>query len=129
MNLKPQVFRAPDGTEMVILTKEEYDRLASLAEEDEEDVAIFDERVAEIESGKVALLPPEVSQMMLRGDTLLKALRKWRNLNQLDLVPLTGLAQGYISDLESGKKKGTLETLKKLALALKVDPAWLDAGA
>jgi DNA-binding XRE family transcriptional regulator len=126
MNLKPQIFRAPDGTEMVILTKEEYDRLANLAEEDEEDAAIFDERMAEIESGKVALLPPEVSQMMLRGDRLLKALRKWRNLNQLDLVRLTGLAQGYISDIESGKKKGTIETLKKLALALRVDPEWLE---
>jgi DNA-binding XRE family transcriptional regulator len=126
MNLKPQIFRAPDGTEMVILTKEEYDRLANLAEEDEEDAAIFDERTAEIESGKVALLPPEVSQMMLRGDRLLKALRKWRNLNQLDLVRLTGLAQGYISDIESGKKKGTIETLRKLALALRVDPGWLE---
>jgi transcriptional regulator with XRE-family HTH domain len=40
------------------------------------------------------------------------------------MVRLTQLAQGYISDLESGKKKGAPETLKKIAIALKVDPAW-----
>ena len=64
--------------------------------------------------------------MMLRGDSLLKALRKWRNLNQLDMVPLAGLTQGYISDLESGKKKGSPETLQSIAKALKIDPAWLE---
>ena len=128
MNLKPQIFRAPDGTEMVILTKAEFDRLASLVEEDEDDVAIFDERMAELKDSSASRLPAEVSQMMLRGDSLLKALRKWRNLNQLDMVPLTGLTQGYISDLESGKKKGSPETLRSIAHALKIDPAWLDAA-
>jgi hypothetical protein len=128
MNLKPQIFRAPDGTEMVILTKSEFDRLTSLVEEDEEDVAIFDERMAELKDGNASVLPAEVSQMMLRGDSLLKALRRWRGLNQLDMVPLTGLTQGYISDLESGKKKGSPETLRSIAKALKIDPAWLDAA-
>ena len=126
MNLKPQTFRAPDGTEMVILTKSEFDRLIRLAEEDEEDVAIFDERMAELKNDNASILPAEVSQMMLRGDSLLKALRKWRNLNQLDMVPLTGLTQGYISDLESGKKKGSHETLRSIAKALNIDPAWLE---
>ena len=121
-----QTFKTPDGTEMVIITKAEFDRLASFVDEDEEDVAIFDERMAELKSEKASLLPAEVSKMMLRGDSLIKALRKWRELNQLDMVQLTGLAQGYISDLESGKKKGTPETLRKIATALKVDPAWLD---
>ena len=128
MAVKPRIFRAPDGTEMVILTKSEFDRLTSLVEEDEEDVAIFDERMAELKNSNASVLPAEVSQMMLRGDSLLKALRKWRNLNQLDMAPLTGLTQGYISDLESGKKKGSPETLRNIAKALKIDPAWLDVA-
>ena len=128
MAVKPRIFRAPDGTEMVILTKSEFDRLTSLVEEDEDDDAIFDERMAELKNSNASVLPDEVSQMMLRGDSLLKALRKWRNLNQLDMVPLTGLTQGYISDLESGKKKGSPETLRSIAGALKIDPAWLDGA-
>jgi hypothetical protein len=73
MNLKPQTFRAPDGTEMVILTKAEFDMLANLLAEDDEDVAIFDERMAELKSGRRSLLPHEVSQMILGGDSYLKA--------------------------------------------------------
>jgi len=41
---------------------------------------------------------------MLRGDRLLKALRKWRGLTQMQMAAKTGLAQGYLSDLESGRR-------------------------
>ncbi|WP_163591167.1 helix-turn-helix domain-containing protein, partial [Klebsiella pneumoniae] len=37
----------------------------------------------------------------------------------------TGLAQGYLSDIEGGRKKGTPETLAKLAEALDVPDFWL----
>jgi transcriptional regulator with XRE-family HTH domain len=35
------------------------------------------------------------------------------------------LAQGYLSDLESGRRTGTEETLKLIATHLKIDPSWL----
>lgn len=127
MKLNPQTIMAPDGSELVVLTKAEYDFLANRLEEDDEDVAIFDERMAELQAGKASVLPPEVSQMMLRGDLLLRALRRWRGLTQFDMVGLTQLSQGYLSDLEAGKKQGTAETLGKIAFALKVEPAWLVA--
>ncbi len=44
--------------------------------------------------------------MMLHGDSLLKALRKWRGKTQVDLASSAGIAQSYISDLESGRKAG-----------------------
>jgi hypothetical protein len=125
MKLKPQIIKAPDGSDLVVLTKAEYEILTGLLDEDSEDVAIFDERMAELRSGKAAFLPPEVSQLMLRGDSLLKALRKWRDQTQMYLEFKTGLSQSYISDLESGKKQGTPETLRKIAEVLDVDPAWL----
>jgi transcriptional regulator with XRE-family HTH domain len=37
----------------------------------------------------------------------------------------TGLGQGYLSDLESGRRKGTPKTLKMIASALKVPAQWL----
>ena len=60
---------------------------------------------------------------MLRGDSLLKALRNWRDMTQLQLAGLTNLGQGYISDLESGRRKGTSEALA--LIAEEIDPAWL----
>jgi transcriptional regulator with XRE-family HTH domain len=56
---------------------------------------------------------------------LIKALRKWRGMTQVQLSHTTRLAQGYLSDLESGRRRGTKETLQLIAEKLDVDPSWL----
>jgi transcriptional regulator with XRE-family HTH domain len=38
---------------------------------------------------------------------------------------ITGIGQGYLSDLESGRRTGTPETIAKLAQALNVPVEWL----
>jgi hypothetical protein len=126
--MKPQIITSPKGEELVVIPRAEYEALVAAAEaaaEDGSDVAIYDARKAELAAGRDARLPPEVSAAILRGDSLLKALRKWRNLRQLDLSEKTRLGQGYISDLESGRRKGTPETLSLIAKALEVDENWL----
>jgi predicted transcriptional regulator len=70
-------------------------------------------------------LPPEVSARLLKGESLLKSLRNWRDVTQMHLAFKTGLRQGYLSDLESGRRKGTPKTLKMIAAALKVPAQWL----
>lgn len=128
--IKPQTIRTPSGEELVVLTRSEYDALTGAAAdalEDAADVAMFDERMAALNAGAGARLPPEVSAYMLRGDSLLRALRRWRELTQIDVATRTGLTQGYISDLESGRKAGTPDTLLAIAKALDVDPLWLSA--
>lgn len=127
VNIAPKFIKA-DGAELVLLTRAEYDVLVALAEEAEEDaadVAIYDARKAELAASVNSYLPKEVSAMLLRGDRLIKALRKWKDMTQLQLAHRTGLAQGYLSDLESGRRTGTNETLKVIAKALDVDPSWL----
>jgi transcriptional regulator with XRE-family HTH domain len=37
----------------------------------------------------------------------------------------TGIGQGYLSDLENGRRTGTPETVAKLAEALNVPVEWL----
>lgn len=95
------------------------------ADEDEADIAIYDARKAELAAGKADLLPAEVSAAILRGDTRLKAIRKWRKLSQGEIAARAGIAQGYLSDLESGRRSGTTETLQKLAEILGAPAAWL----
>lgn len=126
--MKPQTITTPAGDELVVLPRAEYDALVAAAaahEEDAADVAIYDARKSELARGSDARLPPEVSAAMLRGDSLLKALRKWRDLTQLHLAFKTNIAQGYLSDIESGRRKGTDETLKAIAKALDVPAEWL----
>ena len=124
----PQIIRTPSGEELVVIPRAEYEALVAAvadAEEEVADAAIYDARKKDLAQGRDIALPVEVSQSILRGDSLLKALRKWRNLTQIELAQATGLGQGYISDLESQRRGGTTETLNAIAKALDVDPSWL----
>jgi hypothetical protein len=89
--------------------------------EDANAVAIYDARKA----AKGGVGPPEVSAAILRGDSRLKAIRNWRDETQLHLSFKTGIGQGYLSDLESGRRTGAPETIAKLAQALSVPVEWL----
>ena len=126
----PQIIRTPNGEELVVLSRAEYEALVERAEhadneaEDAADVATYDARKTELAAGGV-VLPPEVSAAVLRGDSRLKAIRKWRDETQLHLEFKTGISQGYLSDLESGRRTGTAETIAKLAQALNVPVEWL----
>jgi Helix-turn-helix len=130
--LNPQIIKAPNGEELIILPRAEYEALVDAAGEAVEmaaDVAIYDARKADLAAGRDAVLPAEVSAAMLRGDSLLKALRKWRGISQTDLSNRTGFAQGYLSDLESGRRQGPPATLRAIADALEIDAAWIVADA
>jgi len=123
----PQIIRTPNGEELVVLPRAEYEALVERADheaEDADDVAIYDARKAEMAAGGV-VLPPEVSAAVLRGDSRLKAIRNWRGETQLRLTSKTGIAQGYLSDLEGGRRTGSPETIAKLAQALDVPVEWL----
>ena len=124
---EPQIIRTPAGEELVVLTRAEYEALLDRldpAVEDADDVAIYDARKAELATG-AAVLPPEVSAAILRGESRLKAIRNWRDMTQLYLHQKTDLGQGYLSDLENGRRTGTAETIAKLAKALNVPVEWL----
>lgn len=123
----PQIIRTPGGEELVVLPRADYEALLERADreaEDADDVAIYDVRNAELAAGSV-VLPPEVSAAILRGDSRLKAIRLWRGATQLQLTGKTDISQGYLSDLESGRRTGAHETLAKLAQALDVPVDWL----
>jgi hypothetical protein len=126
--MKAQTITSPSGDELVVLARSDYDALVAAAaphDEDADDIAIYDQRKAELEAGRDARLPPEVSARLLKGESLLKALRNWRDETQMHLAFKTGIGQGYLSDLESGRRKGTPETMKMIAGALNVPPQWL----
>jgi DNA-binding XRE family transcriptional regulator len=123
----PQIIRTPEGEELVVLPRADYEALLERADresEDADDIAIYDARKAELAAGG-GVLPPEVSAAVLRGESRLKAVRNWRGETQLHLTFKTGIAQGYLSDLENGRRRGTSDTIAKLAQALNVPVEWL----
>jgi antitoxin component HigA of HigAB toxin-antitoxin module len=121
-----QFIKTPNGEEMAMLPRAEYDALvgaASEAAEDAADVAAFDAAMAN-QAGRTPL-PFEVSQSILKGDSLLKALRLWRKETQLHLAFKTHTSQGLISDLENRRRDLTVEMARRLAKALDVPRTWL----
>jgi predicted transcriptional regulator len=71
------------------------------------------------------LCRPKSAPRLTKGEGLLKALRNWRDMTQMELSFRTALGQGYLSDLESGRRKGTPKTLKSIAAALNAQAEWL----
>ena len=117
----------PMGEELVVLPKAEYDALVAAAEADEDaaDVAAADAARADLAAGRDAVLPIEVSKLITRGDSLLRALRKWRGQTQVELAEKSGVGQGYISDIEARRRVGADDTLARIAAALDVPATWL----
>lgn len=121
-----QIILSPAGEEMVVLPRARYEQLVALEEEEEAElIAILDARKAEIAASPHPYLPAEITPMVLKGATALEALRRWRGLTQTNLAAKAGVGQGYISDIENRRRKGSAKTLAALAAALDVPGEWL----
>lgn len=55
-------------------------------------------------------------------------LRRDRGMSQLELAIESGVSKSYISDLERGKRNPSALTLRRIALALKIDPGKILEG-
>lgn len=123
-----QIIKTPGGEELVVLPRAEYERLAARAaeaDEDAADVAAYDAAKAEFEAAGGVALPPELSALVLKSKSRLAAARKWRGLSQDELADKAGIAQGYLSDLETRRRSGTEATITRLAKILDVPARWI----
>jgi DNA-binding XRE family transcriptional regulator len=118
-----QVIKTDDGGELIVMSRREFDALLARAgDEDAEDRMTL---LIAAEARAREPLPAAVSASVMSGDSLLRALRKWRGKTQSELSSASGVNQGYLSEIENGSKNATAETLAKLAGALEVPADWL----
>jgi DNA-binding XRE family transcriptional regulator len=80
----------------------------------------YDAVKAALERGEEELIPSEVVYAILEGANPVKVWRKYRGLGQQELAEKAGLSGPYLSQLETGKRKGSLEALNAIARALGV---------
>jgi ribosome-binding protein aMBF1 (putative translation factor) len=115
-------FQKTARGEVAILPRKEYEALAARAAEADEDIGtkrIVARARREITVG-APLLPKEVVDRLANRENPIRVLREWRDVTQLHLSFKTGLSQGYISDVETGRRKGTAAALRRIADTLKV---------
>jgi len=115
-------FKKTDKGEVAILPRKEYEALAAKAAEADEDIGtarLVARARKEIAEG-APLIPKHVVDRIAKGDNALRVLREWRDVPQLYLSFKTDIGQGYLSDLENGRRKGTTEVWKRIAKVLNV---------
>jgi hypothetical protein len=103
-------------------SRKDYEALAAKAREADEDfgTARLVARARQEIAAGISLIPKEVVDRIAGGENALRVFREWRGKTQLFISHKTNIGQGYLSDLESGRRKGTTAALKKIADVLKV---------
>src|ERR1017187_5274850 len=108
------------GKEFAVLP---MNRLKKLMDDAEmlSDVKAYDAAKARMERGQDELIPLEITERSLAGESAVKIWREYRGLTQEDLAKTSKVSGTMIAAIESGHKQGGIGTLKKLAVWLKVD--------
>ena len=129
---KPKSMTAKE----VVLSRDDWDRLVSvLADgelaEDADDIAAVEAARAEdarfaahLEAARGSpvetTIPIEVVTAELDGKHPIRAWRDYRSWTQAQLSSNSGVARDLIAQIETRRKNGSLETLDRLARALRV---------
>lgn len=100
---------------MITIPREEYDMLREAAE-DLADLHAYDRAMEEGGEG----FPHEIMTRIIDGEQPVRVIREWRGMPAAELARAAGIHRVQVHDIETGKRRGSVDTLKKLADALGV---------
>jgi len=115
----PQFIQTPAGERLVVLSEQDYETLLEQAE-DHHDILAANEVRARVNAGEETF-PSSVVEALLDGTTPVRVFREHRGLRAGELAEKAGISQGYLSEIEAGKKTGSLGVLKRIAEVLGVE--------
>lgn len=109
------------GREFAVIPVKELQKLiedaAMLA-----DVKAYDAAKARLEDGEDELIPLEITERRLNGESPLRVWREHRKLTQAELAKMSKVSRALIAAIETKRKTGSVSTSKKLGAAL--DVSW-----
>lgn len=112
-------FKTPSGDDMVTLPAAVYDQLV-VAAGNADDVSVYDRVKRQLATGEEEMLPSDIADRLLAGENPIRVWREHRKLTSSALAAKADIAQGFLSQIENGKRDGTVGTLVKIAAALGV---------
>ena len=62
-----------------------------------------------------------MAQRLVSGESPIRVFREYRGLTQTQLAKAAKIARPYLSEIESGRKRGSVSILKSIAAALELD--------
>jgi DNA-binding XRE family transcriptional regulator len=110
---KPQIIETPGGERMVVLPESEYQRLLGAAS----DEALYDAAKARLAEDSERV-PAEIVEALISGQNPIRVWRRHRGLTLEQLAGEAELSPAYLSQLETGKRRGTVPVLNRLAQTL-----------
>lgn len=114
-----QIIKQGDKPEWAVVPYEAYLQLVEQAEM-LQDVQDYDSAKAALERGDDELIPSEVVYAILNGENPIKVWREFRGMSQQETAEKAGISVPYLSQLESRKRKGTMDVLSSIAKVLDV---------
>lgn len=117
--MNAQTIITPSGERLVILAEGDFAKLVQAAEDNADRLVVTEFR-AKLAAGEEELVPADVVDRLLSGESRIKVWREHRGLTSKALADRAGIAQAFVSQIETGKRDGTVETMRKIAGALSV---------
>jgi DNA-binding XRE family transcriptional regulator len=113
-----QIIEKDGRPEWAIVPYETYQQLVQDAEM-LQDVCDYDEAHKAIAEGE-ELVPADVVYAILDGESPIRVWREYRGLSQQKVAEQAGISVSYLSQIESGRRKGSTAVLAALARVLGV---------
>lgn len=117
--MKAQIIEKDGKPEYAVLPYTDYLRLLE-ALEDKADATTVAEFHESYRAGHAFLVPAEILRRELAGESSIKLWREQRGFTQQGLASQAGISKPYLSQIESGKRRGAVETLAAIARVLEV---------
>jgi DNA-binding XRE family transcriptional regulator len=125
-----------DDRDTVTLSQTEYETLLIRLEDAEDNARLREIEAAEQAQGKGTVradyLPIELVDRLITGEHPIRVWRQHRGLTRKALATSASVAPSYVTEIETGKKRGSFDALAKLAAALKISlddiAAWTTAN-
>ncbi len=116
-------FTTPNGEDLVVLSRKDYEALLRQAEqaEDLEDLLAVQAFEARIAAGEEERIPSEFVDRLIDGENPIRVWRDFRGLSARELAAAAGISAAYLSEIETGKKEGSLSVFRQIAKALRLD--------
>ncbi len=113
-----QIIEKNGQPEWAVIPYEQYIHLQESAEM-LADIQAYDEAKEAIANGE-ELIPGELVFAILDGGNPLTVWREYRGLSQHQLAKMVGISPAYLSQIESGKRKGSAKIWATLAQHLQL---------
>jgi ribosome-binding protein aMBF1 (putative translation factor) len=122
MNHKQQPIRLlAETAKSVTLRRVDFAVLIGELEAAEDQIALLEHQLAMAKGAASRPLAADEAECLIAGESPVRIWREKQGLNQRELAVAAEISQSHLAEIETRATTGSVETLRRLARALKVD--------